>query len=284
MSEPITVAELKDHLRVTAADEDTYLGTLITAARQHIEDRTGRALKAATVIAKLHAFPDGCSYIELPRTPLRSVASVAYLDEDGASQTWDAENYSVDTDAEPGQLWLAYDVDWPTTREVDNAVTITYGAGYLTAALIPDKIKMACLWAAGWWYEQRLPVNIGNIVNPLRHHLESLIWGARVFPQHPEHIVSAAVQSVAASEAAAGFYLLSTITGLTGGTATDLDSLETVDGSTYGSGSVVVLTYSDTEQHWLLRAGTNAENATGGIVRPDDYATSTNEKIWVQIQ
>lgn len=32
--------------------------------------------------------------------------------------------------------------------------------------------------------------------------------------------------------------------------------------------------------HWLLRAGTDAEDAPAGILRPDDYAASTNEKIF----
>lgn len=30
---------------------------------------------------------------------------------------------------------------------------------------------------------------------------------------------------------------------------------------------------------WLLRAGTDAEDEPAGILRPDDYAATTNEKI-----
>jgi len=76
---------------------------------------------------------------------------------------------------------------------------------------------------------------------------------------------------------------LFSLTGLTGGTATDLDSLTTTGTSAYPVGTIVVLSYSDTAQQWKLRAGTEAEAETGGIVRPDDYATTTNEKVWVQI-
>lgn len=32
---------------------------------------------------------------------------------------------------------------------------------------------------------------------------------------------------------------------------------------------------------WYLRAGTESDNPDGGIVRPADYATTTNEKVWV---
>jgi hypothetical protein len=34
---------------------------------------------------------------------------------------------------------------------------------------------------------------------------------------------------------------------------------------------------------WQLVAGTDAENAGAGIVRPDDYAGGTNEKVWKQV-
>jgi len=32
-----------------------------------------------------------------------------------------------------------------------------------------------------------------------------------------------------------------------------------------------------------VQAGTNGEAAAQGIVRPDDYAASTNEKIWIRV-
>lgn len=75
------------------------------------------------------------------------------------------------------------------------------------------------------------------------------------------------------------------VTGLTGG-STNLDGLATVDG-TYPVNSVVLLSYAVegalASQLWKLVAGTDAEDADAGIVRPDDYASSTNEKVWKRI-
>ena len=71
------------------------------------------------------------------------------------------------------------------------------------------------------------------------------------------------------------------ITSLTGGTASDLDSLATT--------TLVDLPYAvsinnqdttDIWEVWILDAGTDAEDAPNGIVRPDDYAGGTNEKVW----
>lgn len=69
-------------------------------------------------------------------------------------------------------------------------------------------------------------------------------------------------------------------TGLTGGTGTDLDSIATTGLPVNTTASLVI---ADALQVWQLQAGTDAENAAGGIVRPDDYAASTNEKVWVRV-
>ena len=70
------------------------------------------------------------------------------------------------------------------------------------------------------------------------------------------------------------------ITELTGGTSVDLDSIATAD---LPVRTLIHLVIDDVLQTWLLKAATTAEDAANGIVRPDDYAASTNEKVWIQI-
>lgn len=69
------------------------------------------------------------------------------------------------------------------------------------------------------------------------------------------------------------------ITGLTGGGATNLDGIVTV-GATVPQ--VVMLVIGGAASLYRLAAGTAAE-ASPGIIRPDDYASSTNEINWTQI-
>lgn len=75
------------------------------------------------------------------------------------------------------------------------------------------------------------------------------------------------------------------ITGLTGGTATDLDSLPTTD---VAVGRIVTLVINngtfDEIQNWMLYTGTDAEAESDGIVRPDDFHTSTNAKVWKRLR
>jgi hypothetical protein len=72
---------------------------------------------------------------------------------------------------------------------------------------------------------------------------------------------------------------LLTTTGLTGGGANALDSFPTVDLNTgvramYVNGTNVSL--------YALFAGTDAESSPN-VIRPDDYAASTNEKVWKKL-
>lgn len=75
------------------------------------------------------------------------------------------------------------------------------------------------------------------------------------------------------------------ITGAAGGTSSDLDSILTdpINLATYPLLYLAKTGTSGALQGWQLMAGTDAENVAAGIVRPDDYATTTNEKVWKQI-
>ncbi|BET67199.1 hypothetical protein ASA1KI_21170 [Opitutales bacterium ASA1] len=70
---------------------------------------------------------------------------------------------------------------------------------------------------------------------------------------------------------------LGAVTGLTGGGATNLDGAIVSAGLSVPRAFLVVL--GGLPQIWILRAGTDAEDAPAGLVRPDDYAGGTNERV-----
>lgn len=181
--EPVTLAEAKSHLRVEIADDDTLIGNLIQAAREYIEDVTGRALITQTWRLSLSAWPSS-DIIKLPRPPLVS-ATVAYTDSAGTATTWAATNYDVDTESEPGLIRLAYGITWPTaTLKPTNPIQITYVAGYgATAASVPEYARQAILMLLAHWHENREGVLVGQgfTATPVPFAIESLIWLNRVF-------------------------------------------------------------------------------------------------------
>lgn len=108
----------------------------------------------ATYTLKLDRFPFD-DYIDLPKPPLVSVTSVSYVDLTGATQTFSASRYEVDTDGEPGRIYLKYGESWPSTRTQRNAVTIVFVAGYGDASDVPENIKHSIKLKAAHWYENR---------------------------------------------------------------------------------------------------------------------------------
>jgi uncharacterized phiE125 gp8 family phage protein len=136
----IALANLKLHLKLgSSQSEDTLLNDDIDAACAYFEEHTGRIVTPATFDYVLDAVPVARE-IELPYAPLVEVVSVSYLDGDGASQTFDAANYSA-TGIQArgrGRVVLTPDASWPTVQSSAAAVlTIRFTAGYADVTVSP---------------------------------------------------------------------------------------------------------------------------------------------------
>jgi uncharacterized phiE125 gp8 family phage protein len=132
-AEPVSLDEMKLHLRVDGTDEDALIRGLIQAAREYCENFQNRAYVTQTITLKLDCFPSTTSSIQLPRPPLCKVDSVTYIDLNGVTQTFDSSKYVVNDISEPGEIYLGYNQQWPSdVRTVPNAVTVSYKAGYAT--------------------------------------------------------------------------------------------------------------------------------------------------------
>lgn len=140
--EPVSVADAKRNSDYDDPYRDQDFARWITEARKRVEHDARLSLVNQTRIRKLDAFP-GVAYLECI-APLVSVTSLAYIDQAGSTQTWASSNYEVDTARH--LVWLAYEKSWPDTRDIQNAVTLTYVSGHgATAATVPEAAKDAIL-------------------------------------------------------------------------------------------------------------------------------------------
>lgn len=84
--------------------------------------------------------------------------------------------------------------------------------------------------------------------------------------------------------AVSGFYDFSQLTGLTGGGSTNLDGVATVS---MVLNTVAEFFVGDTLHKFILRPGTMTDafpgDASPHMIRPDDYAASSNEKVWIRL-
>lgn len=173
-TEPVTYTEAKAHLRLEHDLDQTYVTTLITAAREHVEEICSRGLISQTWEATLDAFPCGAE-IELPKGPLISITSVIYVDENGTNQTLATTEYAADTLSVPGKVRLKYGKSWPGTRDQWDAVKVTYVVGWATASAVPAAIKQAMLLLISQMYEHRTPEIVGTIVSPVKFAVDALL-------------------------------------------------------------------------------------------------------------
>jgi uncharacterized phiE125 gp8 family phage protein len=156
ISEPVSLAEIKTHLRVDHNAEDDLITLYAQAARQAIEDECGIALGPQTWRLHLDAWPDERS-IEVPRPPLASIISVTWRDATGGVHLLAPDNYRAQTDAWPGSIELMPAATWPVAASLDAVwpITIEYIAGYPNPAAVPTIAKAALLLLTGELYQNR---------------------------------------------------------------------------------------------------------------------------------
>lgn len=140
---PVSLAEAKDHLRISTDDLDTQVQATLEAATEYCETVTGRALRVShTVTQTYDDWP--CNPVRLSRQPVTAISSVTYYDQDGASQTVASNNYRLIAGGDHAAV-LEFDDDFtePTLDDRLDAVTITYTAGYSSVDTVPAMAKHA---------------------------------------------------------------------------------------------------------------------------------------------
>lgn len=167
-AEVISLDEMKAHIRQDSdvgTAEDEVIESLISAATKKLDGRDGllgRCLVTQTWALRLDRFSgDIC----LPLPPCQSVDSITYIDVAGATQTLAPENYQVAGIGSPdgARVLPAYGGSWPSTRNVPEAIIVTFTAGYGDEGTdVPEQIRTAIKLHAAFLYANRESVVVGN--------------------------------------------------------------------------------------------------------------------------
>lgn len=177
--EPVTLTDIKLHLRVTASTEDTLLNSLITTARERCEEVSFRSLVTRTVDIYLSTWPIG-GVIQLPMPPVQSITSVTYTDVDGATGTVSASSYYLATAR--GSLVLKPGASWPTAElQPVEGIKVRYVAGYGAAAAVPGWAKHAMRLLVAHWYMNREAITVGTVGHETPEGAMALLMANRAY-------------------------------------------------------------------------------------------------------
>ena len=166
-TEPVTLAEAKDFLRVptlspTDSAQDASIEALISAGREIAEGYQNRDLVAKQWDLTLYDFR--WNVIGL-RHPLASVDLVRYKDSDGTStDLTEGTDYIVDT--VNATIQPAYGESWPSfTPWPSGAVTIRFST---SPQFTHETINAGILLLVSDWYYNRLPRGLSGDEIPMQ--------------------------------------------------------------------------------------------------------------------
>jgi uncharacterized phiE125 gp8 family phage protein len=157
----VDLATAKAYLRLESDEEDAVMQILVDAATARVDGWSGilgRCLVNQTWACNFPRFPSSLRerLLRLPLAPVSAISSIAYLDAAGAEQTLDPSVYRLLVDAESPFVALAPHASWPATDRSDDAVTITFVAGYgEDGDAVPAPIRRAILTMVNDAYEYR---------------------------------------------------------------------------------------------------------------------------------
>ncbi|MFK4047239.1 head-tail connector protein [Roseomonas mucosa] len=143
--EPVTLEMARAHLRVDQTDEDTLIAAYLTAAREAVEEATGRALVTQVWEVSFDAAEVALGQpILLPKQPVTAISSVYSTFPGQAAALVDPATYMLG----PGGL-IALG-SWPV-----GDLAIQFTAGYGAPGAVPRALVAAILLGLGELYESR---------------------------------------------------------------------------------------------------------------------------------
>ncbi|WPO39006.1 head-tail connector protein [Tardiphaga sp. 42S5] len=151
-SEPLSLAEARQFLRVEHADDDAVITALIAAARAHVEALTRRALLTQTWRFMLDAWPANGRFT--PRIgPLKTLLVARVFDASGVAQALDVESFVADSAAHviAAPCWA---LPAPGRAVAGIELDVICGFGAL-ASEVPVDLLHALKILLAHWYDNR---------------------------------------------------------------------------------------------------------------------------------
>ncbi|MCC6919423.1 MAG: phage head-tail connector protein [Alphaproteobacteria bacterium] len=156
-AEPVALEEVRAFLRIGHDGDDALIARLARAAREAVEERTGRALMAqawrmAADWSEARRL-NGWRAFALPRPPFLALTEVRIVRDDDTSTALALDALRVRSDS--GDVLLPAQHAAYTGARSWRPVEIVWQAGHADAAAVPEALKIAVLMLTAEVWERR---------------------------------------------------------------------------------------------------------------------------------
>lgn len=197
---PVSYVDAAAHVRLDSNDDADYVEGLVAVAREYVDSLTNRQSTATEwrltadsweALFDSRSEPDDTRFhldprrgvahqihdgyvFPIKRVPLVSIDSIQYVASgDDTFTTLAAADYRVVTATEPGLVQLKSAP--PSLAVRPDAIDIRFTAGAATTEVQKHAIKLM----VAHLYENRAPINVGNIVSEIPESMRQLIVNSK---------------------------------------------------------------------------------------------------------
>jgi len=174
----VSTADLKEHLRITFSDDDTYIASLEKAAVRRLEEYTNLLLLNSTVRQYGFEFSDLEVLFKGPYYPEGITKVYSYIG--GSWVLISASDIEFITKSLPMRVYKMPDATLSTPDDVKQKYYCEYQLGYETADEIPDPLIQAIKIMVADMYENRQSVIVGRQVSEIPKTAEYLMMPYKI--------------------------------------------------------------------------------------------------------
>ena len=175
--EPVSLAEMKAHLRLTSTAEDALLDQLISSARAQVEQETRRALITQSWRLYLDGWPVG-RVVQLPVAPVQRIDQILIFDEDGVPHSLEETYWRLDKSTSPARIRVKPGAGLPSSAVMSIEIDFTAGYGAAASDVSADLRQSVRLLAAHWFEHREAGAELAMASMPLG--LDRLLAASRV--------------------------------------------------------------------------------------------------------
>lgn len=170
--EPLSLEEMRLHLRLDDTQEDDLVGSLIKATRLMLEAATRLKFVSQNWRLSIAQVPAGRA-IRVPLAPVLSVDAVRVFDAAGVEALVDPARYQLRRGSEPALVALK-----PGFPDAPGGIEVDLTAGFGPSAIdVPEPLRQAARMLVAYWFEHRgdeahqraqLPEDVALMIAPYR--------------------------------------------------------------------------------------------------------------------